>query len=296
MRKVQLERERLLADKESLENELQRYKQQCSKLQIDYEQSQNSFDRLRLDCEKLREKYESCQFELQQSSQEKEKLLIDFQRLQNERAERDAAINEVNRLRAELQKLSEKQYGSKNETMQLKGKCPLIAIIFNKFLIVFFLIKKELNEQHLLEVEELQRNLESANNRLEKYKQAENRQKSEIERVMIEFEKLRDKMERNSELLIQTQKEKEALQMEIKQMQAQLSNAGQTNKDSAAFDKEVQEINAKFTAEINRLKQLLVKSESDLAKTLSENNRLQIEIERLKQDLEGNFFYFIFLH
>ena len=102
-----------------------------------------------------------------------QRLQTEMERVRMERGsftvEKEAALNEVNRLRNELQ---QKQYGSKNEAIQMK----------------------ELNEQHLLEVTALQRELESANNRLEKYRQAENKQKTDIERVMIEFEKLRDRM------------------------------------------------------------------------------------------------------
>ena len=83
-------------------------------------------------------------------------------------------------------------------------------------------------------------------------------------------------MERNQIELNKTMKEKEALACEIKTLQNQLANASadQSHKDaSAASSKEIQEINARYSNEINKLKQLLNKSESDLQKTLGENNR-----------------------
>lgn len=85
-------------------------------------------------------------------------------------------------------------------------------------------------------------------------------------------------MERNQIELNKTMKEKEALVCEIKTLQNQLANASadqsQFSKDaSAASSKEIQEINARYSNEINKLKQLLNKSESDLQKTLGENNR-----------------------
>ena len=92
------------------------------------------------------------------------------------------------------------------------------------------------------------------------------------------LQKIRDKMERNQIELNKTMKEKEALACEIKTLQNQLANASadqsQYSKEAvAASSKEIQEINARYSNEINKLKQLLNKSESDLQKTLGENNR-----------------------
>lgn len=159
---------------DKVQNDIKRYQLEKSNFNGEFEQAKMQMNRLRLDLERSAQEKEKLAMEIERSSQEKEKLLIELQRSQNEltkemervrieRVEKEATMNEVNRLRSELQ---QKQYGSKNEAMQLK----------------------ELTEQHMLEVEALQRELDSANNRLEKFRQAESRQKGEIERVMIEFE------------------------------------------------------------------------------------------------------------
>lgn len=152
---------------------------------------------------------------------------------------------------------------------------------------------QESREQQSQEVANLRKELETALARIEKYKSSEGKQKQEIERAMIEFEKIREKMDRNQSELMNIQKEREALMNEVKALKLALAESKATIDKLMAQQKTAQTTPTpaaaaemqKLMAEITRVKQLQTKTEQELQKTLTEKNRLAIDVERLKQDL-----------